>query len=160
MTKKSITEVFSKNRSTVIQHLYRHPKTSRIEISKLTGLTPATITKITGELIDENIIIETGDEVNKNTGSGRKQKIIKLNENKAVVIGVEVNVKGIFAVATNLIGKVLVEERITYSYDKRNINIEITNLIEKIVSKIKKNEIWGVGIAVPGHYDKIGRAHV
>ncbi|WP_459580877.1 hypothetical protein, partial [Enterococcus gallinarum] len=62
----------------------------------------------------------------------------KLNENKAVVIGVEVNVKGIFAVATNLIGKVLVEERITYSYDKRNINIEITNLIEKIVSKIKK----------------------
>ncbi|WP_459580876.1 winged helix-turn-helix transcriptional regulator, partial [Enterococcus gallinarum] len=138
MTKKSITEVFSKNRSTVIQHLYRHPKTSRIEISKLTGLTPATITKITGELIDENIIIETGDEVNKNTGSGRKQKIIKLNENKAVVIGVEVNVKGIFAVATNLIGKVLVEERITYSYDKRNINIEITNLIEKIVSKIKK----------------------
>lgn len=153
MTKKSITEVFSKNRSTVIQHLYRHPKTSRIEISKLTGLTPATITKITGELIDENIIIETGDEVNKNTGSGRKQKIIKLNENKAVVIGVEVNVKGIFAVATNLIGKVLVEERITYSYDKRNINIEITNLIEKIVSKIKKNEIWGVGIAVPGHYD-------
>ncbi|OTO05305.1 MarR family winged helix-turn-helix transcriptional regulator, partial [Enterococcus sp. 5B3_DIV0040] len=94
MTKKSITEVFSKNRSTVIQHLYRHPKTSRIEISKLTGLTPATITKITGELIDENIIIETGDEVNKNTGSGRKQKIIKLNENNAVVIGVEVNVKG------------------------------------------------------------------
>ena len=142
MTKKSITEVFSKNRSTVIQHLYRHPKTSRIEISKLTGLTPATITKITGELIDENIIIETGDEVNKNTGSGRKQKIIKLNENKAVVIGVEVNVKGIFAVATNLIGKVLVEERITYSYDKRNINIELTNLIEKIVSKIKKNVIW------------------
>ena len=153
MTQKSIAEVFSKNRSTVIQHLYRHPKTSRIEISKLTGLTPATITKITGELIDENIIIETGDEVNKNTGSGRKQKIIKLNENKAVVIGVEVNVKGIFAVATNLIGKVLVEEKITYSYDKRNINIEITNLIEKIVSKIKKNEILGVGIAVPGHYD-------
>ncbi|EHZ5796353.1 MarR family transcriptional regulator, partial [Enterococcus faecalis] len=135
MTKKNVTEIYLKNRSTVILHLYRHPKTSRIEISKLTGLTPATITKIIGDLIDENIVIETGDEISGNTGSGRKQKIIKLNENKAIFIGVEVNVKGIFAVATNLIGEVLIEEKMTYSYNKKNINSEITNLIKKLISK-------------------------
>lgn len=134
-------------------HLYRHPRTSRIEISKQTGLTPATITKITGDLIDENIVIETGDEISGNTGSGRKQKIIKLNENKAIFIGVEINVKGIFAVATNLIGEILIEEKITYSYSKKNINIEITTLIKKLISKINPNDICGVGIAVPGHFD-------
>ncbi|WP_445450841.1 ROK family transcriptional regulator [Enterococcus faecalis] len=153
MTKKNITKIYSKNRSTVIKHLYRHPKTSRIEISKLTGLTPATVTKIIGNLIDENIVIETGDEINGNTGSGRKQKIIKINGNKAIFIGVEVNVKGIFAVATNLIGKVLIEEKFTYPYDKKNINNEITNLIKKVVSKIKNKEIYGAGIAIPGHFD-------
>ncbi|EIP8077950.1 ROK family transcriptional regulator, partial [Enterococcus faecalis] len=136
-----------------ILHLYRHPKTSRIEISKLTGLTPATITKIIGDLIDENIVIETGDEISGNTGSGRKQKIIKLNENKAIFIGVEVNVKGIFAVATNLIGEVLIEEKMTYSYNKKNINSEITNLIKKLISKTNTQEICGAGIAIPGHFD-------
>lgn len=153
MTQKNITEIYLKNRSIVIQHLYRHPETSRIEISKLTGLTPATITKITGELIDENIVIETGNEVSGNSGSGRKQKIIKLNKDNAVFIGVEVNVNGIFAVATNLIGEGLVEEKITNSYDIKNINTEITSLIKKIINKINYRKICGVGIAIPGHFD-------
>ena len=44
----------------IINILKNKPDISRAEIAKITKLTPASITKITKQLIDRGILIETG----------------------------------------------------------------------------------------------------
>ena len=49
------------NRSRIMRHLYRNGVSSRAQIAKALGLTPAAITKITAQLIEAHAIEETGD---------------------------------------------------------------------------------------------------
>ncbi|MDF7664714.1 ROK family transcriptional regulator [Bifidobacterium sp. ESL0745] len=53
--------VSERNRSRTLWHLYRYGISSRAQIAKTLGLTPAAITKITARLIDADIVAETGD---------------------------------------------------------------------------------------------------
>lgn len=48
------------NRSRVMRFLYGNGVSSRAQIAKALGLTPAAITKITAKLIEEGLIAETG----------------------------------------------------------------------------------------------------
>ena len=48
------------NRSRVLWHLYRNGVSSRADIAKALGLTPAAMTKITARLIEAGAIEETG----------------------------------------------------------------------------------------------------
>ena len=59
MYNKKNLDAFNLNMSTVLEFIYRNPQTSRIEIAHSTGITPATITSIVGELLDKNLIIES-----------------------------------------------------------------------------------------------------
>ena len=57
----SIASVSETNRSRIMNHLYRNGVSSRAQIAKALGLTPAAITKITARLIDAGVVKETGD---------------------------------------------------------------------------------------------------
>ncbi|WEV53711.1 ROK family transcriptional regulator [Bifidobacterium sp. ESL0798] len=63
--------VSERNRSRTLWHLYRYGISSRAQIAKSLGLTPAAITKITARLIDAGIVAETGDM----KGSKRRRSI-------------------------------------------------------------------------------------
>lgn len=53
--------VAESNRSRILQHLYHNGVSSRAQIAKALGLSPAAITKITAQLIEAGAIEETGD---------------------------------------------------------------------------------------------------
>ena len=67
---KKKSDVYSQHVSSVLEFIYRKQKTSRIEIANATGLTPALMTEITGDLKSQNLIIEIGDEMCNAAGSG------------------------------------------------------------------------------------------
>ena len=122
---KKKSDVYSQHVSSVLEFIYRKQKTSRIEIANATGLTPALMTEITGDLKSQNLIIEIGDEISNATGSGRKRKLLTLNASAGYLIGIELNMRGIFFVITDLSGKVITEAHETFSsYDVNNINSE------------------------------------
>ncbi|MFQ7977980.1 MAG: hypothetical protein ACLRHJ_05550 [Faecalimonas umbilicata] len=133
---KKKSDVYSQHVSSVLEFIYRKQKTSRIEIANATGLTPALMTEITGDLKSQNLIIEIGDEISNAPGSGRKRKLLTLNASAGYLIGIELNMRGIFFVITDLSGKVITEAHETFSsYDVNNINSEIVLQLNLLLKK-------------------------
>lgn len=143
---KKKSDVYSQHVSSVLEFIYRKQKTSRIEIANATGLTPALMTEITGDLKSQNLIVEIGDEISNAPGSGRKRKLLTLNASAGYLIGIELNMRGIFFVITDLSGKVITEACETFSsYDVNNINSEIV-LQLNLLLKSGSFEIFGAGL--------------
>ena len=80
------SSISENNRSRILQYLYHNGISSRAQIAKAIGLTPAAITKITAKLLFRNVIEETGDmEGDKN----RRSIGLNLNCAKYHVVGVK-----------------------------------------------------------------------
>lgn len=151
---KKNSDVYAQHISSVLEFMYRNQKTSRIEISHATHLTPALITAITNDLIAQGLIVETGDEISHLPGSGRKRKLLTLKSFASYVIGIEINMRGIFVSLADTLGNEVHSACLSFqAYDVQNINAEIIDQIKTCLRKIDPSLILGVGIAVPGHFD-------
>lgn len=151
---KKDSDTYLQNVAMVLEYIYRNPKTSRIEISHATGLTPAAITHIVNELIKKQWVLETGDEFKETAGSGRRRKVLVLNHQIGYLIGIEFNMKGIFLAVTDMLGNTLVTtSKLSDDYDVNDINHVITSLISDSIQGLEVDKIFGVGIAIPGHFD-------
>lgn len=155
MNKEKAADAFQQNKSTVLEFIYRHPQTSRIEIANSTGITPATITNIVTELLESKILIETGAEIQSTVGSGRKRKVLTLNPEIGQFLGVEFNLKGFSITATDLCGNVIATLKQPVDENSiHNINQVVTTLVKKIIKNVEPHNIIGLGIAIPGHFDR------
>lgn len=88
MEKKSIYDVRQNNKKLIIDKILNHPGISRLELSEITGLSTASITSFTKELINENIIKET----KKRKSTGGRPKIgleIDLPENQNIIFEIK-----------------------------------------------------------------------
>lgn len=151
---KKKSDVYSQHVSSVLEFIYRKQKTSRIEIANATGLTPALMTAITGDLMEQNLIIETGDEISSAPGSGRKRKLLTLNPSAGYLVGIELNMRGIFFTVTDLAGQILTKTHTAFSsYDVNNINSEIVLQLNLLLKEMDVSKVFGTGIAIPGHFD-------
>ncbi|WP_078379058.1 ROK family transcriptional regulator [Sutcliffiella halmapala] len=78
------------NRTLVFQTLLRLEAPTRQEIASFTKLTPATITNIISELIEEGFVVELGNGVSEQKRAGRKTVVLGLNENSSKIAGVHI----------------------------------------------------------------------
>lgn len=151
---KKKSDVYKNHVASVLEFIYRARQTSRIEIANDTGLTPALLTSITGDLMENHQIVETGDEISGITGSGRKRKLLTLNPTSGYLLGIEINMGGIFIVLTDMIGTVISQTSTAHSsYDVESINEEIITQINHCIHNVDATQIYGAGIAVPGHFN-------
>ena len=159
MYNKKNLDAFNLNMSTVLEFIYRNPQTSRIEIAHSTGITPATITSIVGELLDKNLIIETGAEVQGALGSGRKRKVLILNPSAGFFLGIEFNMKGLFLSVTDACGNVVYNlKKELNDFNVTHINQLIIDMINTACETLDTSKIIGAGIAIPGHFDSINKS--
>lgn len=68
-----LTKNQQKLRFKILDKIYAKGPISRIDISNETGITPATVSEITGYMIQENLIHEIGEVVPEENKSGRKR---------------------------------------------------------------------------------------
>ena len=75
------------NRSTILNTIKTHGAIPRAEIARLTGLSPATVSGIVTELIQENLVFEkeTGD-----SSGGRRPIMLAINPHGGCVVGIKV----------------------------------------------------------------------
>jgi len=148
----SVKEINTKH---ILDIIRRYGPISRIEIADITGLTPATITNITSELIDNKLIIEgeTGD-----SSGGRRPIMLKVRGDYYRVIGVYIGSKKIRIITSDLMANIKFKKEI--KYDVENVTIEyIKEILDKeiipIISKYKskKKEIIGIGVGIHGIVD-------
>ena len=154
----SIASVSETNRSRIMNHLYRNGVSSRAQIAKALGLTPAAITKITARLIDAGVVKETGDmEGIKN----RRSIGLALDSEAFHVIGVKFARSLVQIGVFDLSGKPLAFREMP-KVTEDTIDATIESIRRTINDLLAEDEaIVAVGMAVPGPYLKdLGRTAV
>ncbi|HEU4424663.1 MAG TPA: ROK family transcriptional regulator [Pilimelia sp.] len=80
------------NRSVVLSTLFFDGPLSRQEVSQRTGLSPATVSNVTGQLIEERLLVEAGMV---DSDGGRPRILLRVNPDHAYVVGVDVGETGV-----------------------------------------------------------------
>ena len=152
-----LTKKQQKLRFKILDKIYAKGPISRIDISKETGITPATVSEITGNMIQEKLIHEIGEVVPEESKSGRKKILLGISSNHSFYIGSELSPKYISFCLTDNLGKILKEKIIhlaSYDLEKTLTEEFYTSELNNFVKSCEEYNPEGIGIALPGHFDK------
>ena len=151
------TKNYQKLRFKILDKIYAKGPISRIDISKETGITPATVSEITGNMIRENLIHELGEVVPEESKSGRKKILLGISSGHSFYIGSELSPKFISFCLTDNIGNMF--EKKTINLENQDLNTSLTeefyiNNLKEFINICSKYEPKGIGIALPGHFNE------
>lgn len=141
------------NRQLVLKILSKTPLISRSELASLCNLRKQTLTNIIKELLDLDLIIESGKKI---AGKGQPKKLLDLNPDAVISIGVHMDQNYLKIVSMNWQGTIRLSynDRICDRTPKTSIDH-----MEKVVNNIIRKEqpyckiIAGVGISLPNLVD-------
>lgn len=154
--KKALNQaaIKSNNKSLILNILNSHEQISRVELSRITGLTKTSITNIVNELIESDIIHEIGKT---DSSSGRKPALLALNKNSLFALGIYISRDFISCNAANLKGEILFEtkEFLELTENKDTFLASIYSMLDEVLQKtnIQRSNILGTGIASIGPLD-------
>ncbi|OCA86596.1 ROK family transcriptional regulator [Pradoshia sp. D12] len=143
-------------RTKILDKIYVHGPISRIEISNHTGITPATVSEITGSLLKENLIYELGEDSSENNKSGRKRILLDIAAHHSFYIGCELSEKYFSFCLSDNIGKIYAEKVIKFNAGNKNDALTEAHFIEELNHFIHCHHSYqpkAVGIALPGHFN-------
>jgi N-acetylglucosamine repressor len=143
----------SYNAVSVLRTMYREGACSKAQIAELTSMSPATVTRIVSELLDQGLVTE--DKIAESTG-GRKPVIFRLNYEKLYIVGVELVRDRVALAICNLKGRILSKRSFRpYSLEPSDLVAEIAREFDHLLSfnEINKEHILGVGLAMSGIVD-------
>ena len=90
--------------STILNKIYTRHTISRIDIARETGITPATVSLITAEMLSDHLIQEVGEEIDLQDKVGRKKILLSIAPEHSYYIGAEISEKFFSFVLTDNIG--------------------------------------------------------
>ena len=141
------------NRSSVLFSIMRFGPISRKEVAERTGLSAATITGITAELIASDLIFEkeAGD-----SSGGRRPILLSINPHGGYVVGLKLAEDNITAALLDLEANIIaihVDEFENHSTEDA-INC-LTTVVEDLLrnSDLRKEQLIGVGVGLAGIVD-------
>ncbi|MDK2945735.1 MAG: hypothetical protein PWP02_442 [Thermosipho sp. (in: thermotogales)] len=138
------------NEKLILRTIYNNKKIDRASIAKITGLSPASVTKITAGLISKGMVLEVGSA--KSSG-GRSPILLSLNPHYGQFLGVKIGVGYVELVITDFIGNILENQRCEIEVFEPTL---IINLIEEHWNNFSTNrnvQLLGIGVAVSGVVD-------
>lgn len=137
------------NQSLVLKLLQRNNLCSRVELSKLTGLTQASITKIVSALMERDLVAEVGLISGK---CGRRSIGLQLNAEKFHVIAVKFERKSFSVGVFDLGGKLCENQK--YAIEMEESPQDVLNAMKREIQNRldAHSDIVAIGMAVPGPY--------
>ena len=138
------------NRSILLNAIKTEGEISRAALAHRTGLSPATVTAITGQLIQENLIFE------KNTGDstgGRPPIMLALNPRGGFVVGIKLMEDHLVGGLTDLNAAILTKDELILPDKEVNTCVEsLASLVDHLVREtgIRKKQLMGVGVGLAG----------
>jgi predicted NBD/HSP70 family sugar kinase len=137
------------NRRLVFETIFQRGPISRVEIASLVGLRPQTISSITRELIEQDLIVEAG----RSSGlRGQPQIYLEPNAQAGYSVGVHLDRNFCVLVVCDLKRTELVRRELTFdTTDPRNTLARIAGAIDEalVVAKAPRDRVWGVGLVLP-----------
>lgn len=141
------------NRSIILNAIKSHGDISRAEIARLTGLSPATVSAITAELIAENLVLEHAEG---DSSGGRPPILLRLNPRGGFVIGIKVSEHHLFGALTDLTAAVITKQRLDLSDHAVNDILDgiVTMVANLLLSgSVRKKQLLGIGVGLAGVVD-------
>lgn len=147
-SKRLIREI---NEAIILDAVRTYGQRSRAEIANDTGLSAPTVSGITGDLIDRNLLYEhsTGE-----SAGGRRPVMLALNASAGYVIGVKVTETAVIAVLTDLAATVMHRRRRQLkSTDVDHVVKLVADATDDLRSKIPGEPVYGLGVGTAGVVD-------
>jgi glucokinase-like ROK family protein len=141
------------NKISILGLIRLHGTISRADLVKKSGLSAPTVTRIVEGLINEDRLVVTLGKGSSN--GGRPPVMLEFDGKRNYVIGIDLGATTTRGVLSNLNGKFITEIEFPTQLEKGfdTIMDDVANLINKLAfskKSVKKNRIYGVGIAVAG----------
>jgi len=138
------------NRSIVLNAIKNQGAISRTDLAQLTGLSPASISNISADLIQNGLIFEkeSGD-----SSGGRKPVLLALNPHGGYVIGIKLSEQHISATLTDLEATVILNHSLEINNkDPQVILQSICDVVHTLTDskKIPGGKLLGVGLGLAG----------
>ncbi|MBI4435803.1 MAG: ROK family transcriptional regulator [Candidatus Omnitrophica bacterium] len=147
-----------RNKSLVLSIIHRQGPISRAELTRLTQLSKVTITRLVKELLEEEVVRETGLDI---SSGGRRPILLELHPESGFTIGVDVGLESIRAGITDLKGNILmgVKRKNEVSQTREELVQKIKGVVDELLEKsdirtdIRLDKIRGIGVSIPGLID-------
>lgn len=157
MTKTWNQYVVKRENKTLILDTIKHQfPISRAGIAHQTGLNKGTVSSLVNDLLDEQLIYESGP--GKSSG-GRRPVMLLFNKSAGYSIGIDLGVNYLLGILTDLEGNICHEKRMKFSnlsYDE--LMNTLFEMIDQLVDAAPSSPygIVGIGVGVPGTVSKTG----
>jgi glucokinase-like ROK family protein len=142
------------NTATILQIVRTKGPISRAEISKLTGLNPATVSSNVGNLMETGLVRETG--IGASSG-GRKPMMIELDPAAYYVIGVDMGTTDVSTGITDLEGRI--HNKVTLAFGELKSPGDVLGVIRQSIrtvirdSGLDGDRFLGIGMGIHGLVD-------
>lgn len=152
------SKIQNKLRSKILEQIYVSGEISRIDIAHATGITPATTTSITSELIEQGIIKEIGESTLEKPKVGRKKVLLGIKESHSFYVGSEISEREFTYTLTDNIGTIIDQKKHILSVSEisnQGHYMYIHHLLDFLSSC--QSPITAIGICLPGRYFNEGK---
>lgn len=139
------------NRDIVLEFIRFRQPVSRVDLSRLSGLQPSTISAIVEDLLDEGWIRE-GAIVR--AGRGRPSTMLLVNDD-LVTLAVDIRPSQAIVAVVDLTGRFLSHEVVTTATDPQTAIKKLVKKMQSLRSKHHGKTFEGIGVSVPGRVDPV-----
>lgn len=138
------------NRRILLSIVSEREPISRAEISKLSGMNKATVSTITGELLQEQFLLEEG--LGKTTPSGGKPPTpLRLNEHRFGLFGLDIRADETILALSDFRCRIVARKTFATETQARPFLTKIAREIKRLRAQHKDFiEIAGLGVSLPG----------
>ncbi|MCM1188766.1 MAG: ROK family transcriptional regulator [bacterium] len=153
----NMVQVKKRNRSSVLNCINQRGPVSRKDIADITGLTPAAVTLICGELMEQGLLRELGTDT-LSTGAGRRKVLVDINYDCYYILTVNIESADTVLTVSNMRGDFLERETVpTARQEEPEVFLDrVAEHCDRLRNRRPQLEkrLAGVSVAVPGVVDR------
>lgn len=141
------------NRSHILNTIKTYGPIGRAEVARRSGLSPATVTTITAELITQNLVREK--EVGDSSG-GRRPILLVINPKGGYVVGIKLTEDHAIFALTDLDATVIAKSSMKVIHNQPYLVVDdLARMVTQFVQEqgIAKKQLLGVGLGLAGIVD-------
>jgi predicted NBD/HSP70 family sugar kinase len=150
----SLTSLRELNRGRVVESLRELGVASRAEIARSTGLSPATVSTLVGQLVETGLVVDAPQRLARRSQGGRPPALITLDPAAGVAIGIDFGKRHLAVAVSDLSHEILAERWRTMheDYDARAGMDGAVKLVDEALARsgTEPDRVLGVGLGLPG----------
>lgn len=148
----TVRDLRRSNRARALWELYLNGPLTRTEIGQAANVSPATVSNVIGDLIDQGVVVEVGNE---DSNGGRPRGLFEVNPEYGYVIGVDIGETAFLVELFDLRMRVRASHRSLTELTRLDPQDAVTHVLEGVdaviaQSGVAASAVLGMGVGVPG----------